>query len=286
MPRVSVGVPVYNGASLIRQCLANLAEQSFDDFEVIISDNASTDSTADICEDFARKDRRFRLVRQTATSTAMCNFLEVRKHAQSPFFMWRAFDDLSTPNFIEALVGVHLAQPNIALAVPAITRRFGLAKPDRVMPYLVPHSDQRVSFLLYQLRRMQAGWFYGLWQLEAAAMATDTVYAHFPDAWGADYLALLHAAIHGGIAGTNECTFFQQVLAEVRGYIPRPRATFGQMIERNRRFSTTSRLLLEDADLSPLERVVLRAYVPLFTNRCCHRAKRVFQAAARSLTGI
>ena len=285
MPRVTVGVPVFNGAALIGDCLQHLASQTFRDFEVVISDNASTDGTTAICEDFARRNPRFRVVRQAVRSTAMQNFLDVRRHAQSPLFMWRAFDDLSTPNFIEALVAVHDAQPGIALAAPGILQRLGPAKGERSLPYLAPPGGLRVAVLLQRMRRMQAGWFYGLWRLDAAASATDTVYAHFPDGWAADYLALFHAALHGGIAGTNDCAFHQQVLAEVRGYMPRPRPTYAQMVDRNRRFSATAHALLDGTDLTGTERALLRAYLPLFTNRCSHRAKRVLQAAARHLRG-
>lgn len=285
MPRVTVGVPVFNGAVLIEGCLRHLASQTYRDFEVVISDNASTDGTTQICEDFARSDTRFRVVRQAVTSTAMQNFLDVRRQAQSPLFMWRAFDDLSSPNFIEALVAVHDAQPGIALAAPAILQRLGAAKGDRTLPYLAAPGGSRASVILQRMRRMQAGWFYGLWRLEAAAEATDTVCAHFPDGWAADYLALLHATLHGGIAGTNECAFHQQVLAEVRGYIPRPKPTYAQMVDRNRRFSATARALLDEAELTGVERAILRAYLPVFTNRCSHRAKRVLQAAARHLRG-
>lgn len=285
MPRVTVGVPVYNGAALIGGCLQHLASQTYRDFDVVISDNASTDGTPEICEEFARRDQRFRVVRQGVTSTAMQNFLFVRRQSQSPLFMWRAFDDLSSPNFIEALVAVHEAQPGISLAAPGILQRFGPAKGDRSLPYVAPPGGPRVLALLHRMRRMQAGWFYGLWRREAAEKATDTVYAHFPDGWAADYLALLHASLNGGIGGTNDCAFHQQVLAEVRGYMPRPKPTYAQMVDRNSRFSATAHALLDGADLKGAERALLRAYLPLFTNRCSHRAKRVLQAAARGLRG-
>jgi|AntAceMinimDraft_12_1070368.scaffolds.fasta_scaffold28018_3 hypothetical protein len=285
MPRVTIGVPVFNGAALIGGCLQHLSEQSFRDFEVVISDNASNDGTSEICADFARRDARFRVLRQASTSTAMQNFLAVRREAQSPLFMWRAFDDLSTPNFIEALVAVHDAQPGIALAAPGILQRFGPAKGARRLPYLAPPGGPRVAVLLQRIRQMQAGWFYGMWRLDAAAQATEMVYRDFPDAWAADYLALFHAALHGGIAGTNDCAFHQQVLAEARGYMPRPKPTYAQMVDRNRRFSATCRALLNGADLGEVELALLRAYLPVFTNRCSHRAKRVLQAAARHLRG-
>lgn len=285
MPRVTVGVPVYNGASLIGDCLQHLANQTYRDFDVVISDNASTDGTAAICEDFARSDPRFRVVRQEVTSSAIQNFLHVRRQAQSPLFMWRAFDDLSTPNFIEALVAVHEAQPGIVLAAPGILQRFGPAKGDRSLPYFAPPHVPRILVVLQRMRVMQAGWFYGLWRQDAAEIATEAVYASFPDGWAADYLALFHAALNGQIAGTNDCAFHQQVLAEVRGYMPRPKPTYAQMVDRNRRFSATAHALLDGADLTEAERAVLRAYLPVFTNRCSHRAKRVLQAAARLLRG-
>jgi glycosyltransferase involved in cell wall biosynthesis len=285
MPHVTIGVPVFNGAAQIGDCLQHLSAQTFRDFEVVISDNASTDGTDDICEEFTRRDPRFRMVRQESTSSAIQNFLTVRREARSPLFMWRAFDDLSTPNFIEALVAVHQAHPGISLAAPGILQRFGSAKGDRRLPYIEAPAAPRVAVLLQRMRRMHAAWFYGLWRLEAAERATEDVYLHFPDGWAADYLALFHAALNGGIAGTNACDFYQQILPEVRGYMPRPKPDFSQMLDRNRRFSATCHKFIDGADLGGVERVALRAYLPFFTNRCSHRAKRVLQAAARRLRG-
>lgn len=283
MPRVSVGVPVFNGATLIEKCLSNLAGQSFQDIEVIISDNASTDGTAELCEAFASLDRRFRLIRRQQTSTAMENFLHVRRQAASPLFMWRAFDDLSSPNFIEALVDVHARNPGIALAAPGIVQRFGSAKPERTLPYLAAPEGVRVAGVLHRMRRMQAGWFYGLWSLGHAERATEEVFRLFPDGWAADYLALFHATLNGGIAGTNSASFHQQILREVRDYMPRAKPSYAEMTDRNRRFSATCRALIASSDLGFGERALVRSYLPLFINRCSHRLKRVLQAGARRL---
>ena len=73
MPRVSIGVPVYNGASLIYEALDCIASQSFNDIEVIISDNGSTDGTSEICADFAAKDSRFKHIRHDTTMDVMLN---------------------------------------------------------------------------------------------------------------------------------------------------------------------------------------------------------------------
>lgn len=66
VPTVSVGMPVYNGEQYIREALDSLLAQTFADFELIISDNASTDGTKAICLEYAGKDSRIRYVRQTA----------------------------------------------------------------------------------------------------------------------------------------------------------------------------------------------------------------------------
>jgi glycosyltransferase involved in cell wall biosynthesis len=83
MSRVSVAVPVYNGALLIAESLNCIVNQTMQDFEVIMSDNASTDGTSEICVAFARKDSRFRHVRHDTNVGAVKNFFFVRDQAQA-----------------------------------------------------------------------------------------------------------------------------------------------------------------------------------------------------------
>jgi glycosyltransferase involved in cell wall biosynthesis len=103
-PRVSIGMPVYNGELFIREALVSLLEQTFTNFELIISDNASTDSTKVICREYAAKDSRIRYVRQVENLGALANFQFVLDEAVGEYFMWAAADDLQTPDFIELLV--------------------------------------------------------------------------------------------------------------------------------------------------------------------------------------
>ena len=90
---ITIGMPVYNGADFIKEALDSLLAQTFIDFELIISDNASTDSTELICCDYIKKDSRIKYIRQTQNLGALQNFQFVLDEAVGEYFMWAACDD-------------------------------------------------------------------------------------------------------------------------------------------------------------------------------------------------
>jgi glycosyltransferase involved in cell wall biosynthesis len=92
-PSVSIGLPVYNGMPLLQRALDSLLGQSFRDFELIISDNASTDDTRAVCEALASRDSRIRYIRQPRNLGAIRNFDFLLRQARAPYFMWAAHDD-------------------------------------------------------------------------------------------------------------------------------------------------------------------------------------------------
>ena len=92
-PRVSVGLPVYNGERYLPNALARLHEQDFEDFELIISDNASTDATGEICLEFARKDPRVRYYRNEANIGFSRNHNRTFELSRGQYFKWAAHDD-------------------------------------------------------------------------------------------------------------------------------------------------------------------------------------------------
>lgn len=100
-PKVSIGMPVYNGEHLLRQALDSLLGQTFTEFELIISDNASTDKTQIICEEYVVKDDRIRYVRQDRNQGAAENFQIVFNLSRGKYFMWAAHDDTWDENFIK-----------------------------------------------------------------------------------------------------------------------------------------------------------------------------------------
>jgi glycosyltransferase involved in cell wall biosynthesis len=117
LPTVTIGLPVFNGGNTLRQALNSLLEQTFGDFELIISDNASTDGTAEICRSFAARDARVRYVRQPFNQGAFWNFHFVLDQARGRYFMWAAADDLWAPAFIEENARVLSAEPGVIASI-------------------------------------------------------------------------------------------------------------------------------------------------------------------------
>ena len=119
-PRVCIGLPVRNGEDFLEKALDSLLSQSFSDFEVIISDNASTDGTGDICRSYFRRDRRIHYSCLDSNIGAGPNFNLVFEHCQSPYFKWMVHDDVLEPQWLERCVSILDADPGVVLAHSAV----------------------------------------------------------------------------------------------------------------------------------------------------------------------
>jgi glycosyltransferase involved in cell wall biosynthesis len=105
VPKVSIGLPVYNGDKYINKALDSLLSQSFTDFEIIISDNNSIDNTGTICREYVDRDSRIRYIRQIENIGAVDNFEYVLNEATGRYFKWAAADDfLGNKHTLEKLV--------------------------------------------------------------------------------------------------------------------------------------------------------------------------------------
>ena len=102
--RVSIGMPVYNGEQFIAEAIDSILSQSFGDFELVISDNASTDATQQICEEYAKREPRVRYSRLPENLGAARNYNRVFKMASGAYFKWAAHDDILHPEFLSRCV--------------------------------------------------------------------------------------------------------------------------------------------------------------------------------------
>lgn len=119
--RVSVGLPVYNGENFLAAAIESVLAQTFRDFVLIISDNASTDRTEDICRRYAASDGRIRYHRAAVNRGIVWNFNEVFKLSTSEYFMWFSHDDALSPQYLERCVRVLDSDPTAVLAYAACT---------------------------------------------------------------------------------------------------------------------------------------------------------------------
>lgn len=117
-PRVSIGMPVYNGERFVAEAIDSVLQQTYSDFELIICDNASTDRTEEICRAYASKDPRVRYYRNSQNIGAGGNVQRVFELSNAPYFKWAFHDDICGPRFLEKCVPVLDQCPNVVLCHP------------------------------------------------------------------------------------------------------------------------------------------------------------------------
>ena len=117
-PLVSIGMPVYNGERFLENALNSILSQTFNDFELIISDNGSTDKTEEICRHYAKADQRIRYFRNEQNLGAGWNFDRVAELARGKYFKWACHDDLCALEFLQRCVDILEEDPSNVLAYP------------------------------------------------------------------------------------------------------------------------------------------------------------------------
>lgn len=105
-PQVSLGLPVYNGENFITEAIESILAQTFTDFELIITDNVSTDRTRQICESYAALDPRISYFRNEENVGAASNFIRAFELSSGKYFKWVAHDDVIAPEFLERCVAI------------------------------------------------------------------------------------------------------------------------------------------------------------------------------------
>ena len=113
--RVSIGLPVFNGEKYLRQAIDSILIQSYQDFELIISDNASTDKTSEICSAYAAQDKRIKYYRNKINLGAARNYNNTFRFSSGVYFKWAAHDDILAPDYLKKCVEVLDTDPSIVL---------------------------------------------------------------------------------------------------------------------------------------------------------------------------
>lgn len=115
MPKVTIGMPVYNGENFIRDAFNSILAQTYSDWELVISDNASTDRTEQICREYAQRDHRIHYYRSAKNLGASWNYVRVFQLASGEYFKWAAHDDMIAPDFLRKCVDVLDRDPGVVV---------------------------------------------------------------------------------------------------------------------------------------------------------------------------
>ncbi|MFM9938002.1 MAG: glycosyltransferase family 2 protein [Hyphomicrobiaceae bacterium] len=115
-PRLSIGMPVFNGERFIAEAITSLLQQTYADFEIVVLDNASTDTTPEIVARLMASDSRIRYQRNETNIGASPNFAKVASLTSAPFFKWAAHDDLHEPSYLAESMRTLEANPDVVLA--------------------------------------------------------------------------------------------------------------------------------------------------------------------------
>jgi len=119
-PKITIGIPVYNGEKFIHKCIESILQQTNRNFELIISDNASTDSTPEICKEFLNKDDRINFVRQNKNMGVLWNYHFLVEKAVGEYFVWVAVDTFLLPEFLEKNIAVLESQDKVVGCISKI----------------------------------------------------------------------------------------------------------------------------------------------------------------------
>jgi glycosyltransferase involved in cell wall biosynthesis len=149
--RVSLALPVYNGERFVAEAIRSILEQDYADFELLITDNASTDGTEEICRALAAKDRRIRYIRNERNLGAAGNFNLGFERTSGEYFKWCAHDDLLSSNYLSECVRALDADPTV---VTAYGKLVGIDENGTVTPYVEQHPRRIYGLPAVQRFRM------------------------------------------------------------------------------------------------------------------------------------
>lgn len=205
-PLVSIGLPVYNAERYLREALDSLLGQDYPNFEVIVSDNASTDATEHIYREYAQRDKRMVYSRVATNMGAVWNFNRVFELAGGKYFMWAAHDDLRDPRYVSACVSALESHPDAVLcATDVVFIDENGQKSDEPHSHYGHHPAGRTARdrlrLLAQSTMGLA--FYGLGKKAALAQTRRSVLT-----WGFDVIVLFELCLRGPVLVVPEPLFF------------------------------------------------------------------------------
>ena len=193
-PLVTVGMPVFNGAHSISTTVEEILTQAYQDFELIISDNCSTDDTEKICRSFAAKDKRVKYFRQATNIGATLNFQFVLEKAQGKYFLWNACDDVRSSDYVALNVAFLEANPDYCASTSRTRDEGGKFNPRWMGDRRLDHETLEGRILAYFKGWHRNSIFYSIYRRE---VMTNHPLLYHSEYLGLDWAMIMYTAQYG-----------------------------------------------------------------------------------------
>jgi glycosyltransferase involved in cell wall biosynthesis len=206
-PKVSIGIPVYNGEKYLEDALNSILKQTYKDFELIFADNASNDRTRKICLGYAQMDPRVRYHRNERNIGAAPNHNLLFHLARGEYFKWAAYDDVIAPDFLARCVEVLDNHPDVVLCMPMTGRIDENGKYLGNYEYIAGADlpDRLKGFRNFALYNRSGNFIYGL--MRASSLSQTSLHGSYPSS---DLTFLAELALYGKFHVLPEYLFFRR----------------------------------------------------------------------------
>ncbi len=206
-PLVSIGLAVYNGERYLEEAIGSILAQSYRNLELIISDNASTDTTEAICRRFVANDPRVRYYRNATNIGGANNENLTFTYARGKYFRWAAHDDVLAPTLIERCVELMEARPEVVLCHSRVVVIDAEGRPLHIIAHdagSAPRPSERLSRLAALDHRCEET--YGL--MRAEILRLTGLQRNYTDS---DRTLLVHMSLYGPFYELPEPLFYRRI---------------------------------------------------------------------------
>lgn len=223
-PKVSIGLPVFNGASYLAEAIDSILSQSFENLELLIQDNASTDETASICHAYAERDARIKYVRNSMNVGAAENYNLTFRRGRGEYFKWAAHDDICAPSFVGRCVEILEGDRSVVLctgetalvnddgspvhydsAAGCFATRDGKPVGQSDPPHRAERLQPSARYWDILVRTMRSFEIFGL--IRANVLAKTVLHEHY---YGSDKVLLAELSLHGRFHSIPEVLLYRR----------------------------------------------------------------------------
>lgn len=210
-------MPVYNGERFIRQALDSLLAQNYENFELIILDNASTDLTVEICKGYAIKDERIRYYRNEQNMGGTFSLKHLLDLAMGKYFMWAAHDDIWHPDFITSCVGMLERNKNAGMAFSNVAQIDSFGRVIRKYPSFEQFSGKNnlrkiFNYVKDSEKMGKANLVYSVYKLNLCKKVWD--FYPLGDEWGSDFCFILATLSRSNLCIDGRVLFQKRTLRD------------------------------------------------------------------------